>query len=434
MKLAILVSFLSFLIGSTSADSGGKRVLVLLENLAVKETHSIYFRGLAEAGFELTFKVADDASLVLKKFGEPIFDNIIIFSPTVEEFGGSISVESLTQFVDDGGNILVAGNSNLGEVLRELASEVGFEADEEGTSVIDHLNFDIKDKGKHNLIIATPDNLIKSDVMTGGVKSPLLYQGIGLLVDPENPLVLSILTGSSTSYSHDPDSPVRDFPHAVGKETVLIAGLQARNNARVVFSGSIDFFSDEFFTSAVERADGTEEKSGNADLARHLTNWCFKQSGVLRVSSVTHHKEGETETPALYTITDQVVYKIKVEELVGGEWVPYKGTDMQMEFVRIDPFVRVTMENIGGEMVAKFKVPDTYGVYQFKVNYQRVGLTRLATADQISVIPFRHDQYERFISSAYPYYASAFSMMAGVFIFSIVFLHFKEEEIKTKKE
>ena len=44
------------------------------------------------------------------------------------------------------------------------------------------------------------------------------------------------------------------------------------------------------------------------------------------------------------------------------------GTDMQIEFVRIDPFVRVTMEKKGktGEMV---KVPDTYGVYQFKVNY-----------------------------------------------------------------
>ena len=44
------------------------------------------------------------------------------------------------------------------------------------------------------------------------------------------------------------------FPHAVGKSTVLIAALQARNNARVVFSGSLDFFSDKFFTSAVHKA------------------------------------------------------------------------------------------------------------------------------------------------------------------------------------
>ena len=42
--------------------------------------------------------------------------------------------------------------------------------------------------------------------------------------------------------------------------------------------------------------------------------------------------------------------------------------------------------------------------------------------------------YFRFIYSAYPYYASAFSMMAGVFIFSIVFLNYKEPDTKPKKE
>lgn len=44
------------------------------------------------------------------------------------------------------------------------------------------------------------------------------------------------------------------YPHAVGKNTLLIAGLQARNNARVIFSGSLDFFSDAFFNSAVQKA------------------------------------------------------------------------------------------------------------------------------------------------------------------------------------
>ena len=46
----------------------------------------------------------------------------------------------------------------------------------------------------------------------------------------------------------------------------------------------------------------------------------------------------------------------------------------------------------------------------------------------MSVRPLQHTQYERFIPSAYPYYASAFSMMLGLFIFSVVFLHMKEKE------
>jgi len=421
------------LVGASVAD---KKVLVLLENLAVKETHSIYFKTLVDAGFDLTFKGADDATLNIKKYGEFLYDHLVVFAPTVEEFGGNLSVETLTDYIDNGGNILIAGNSNLGEVLREIASEVGFEADEEGTSVIDHLNYDIKDEGKHNLVIADSKNLIKSDKITGGVTAPLLYRGVGLLVDHENPLVLEILTGSSTSYSHNPDTAIKEFPHAVGKQTVLIAGLQARNNARVVFAGSLEFFSDEFFNSMVEPVAGEKVASGNQALAKALSLWCFKQSGVLKVESISHHRKGEVETPSFYTIKEEAVYTIVVKELVNGEWVAFDGNDMQMEFVRIDPFVRVTMENKGksGEMVANFKVPDTYGVYQFKVNYHRVGLTRLYTTNQISVIPLRHDQYERFIPSAYPYYASAFSMMAGVCIFSMVFLHYKEEEVKKKAE
>lgn len=38
-----------------------------------------------------------------------------------------------------------------------------------------------------------------------------------------------------------------------GKDLLLIAALQARNNARVVFSGSLYFFSDAAFKSLVQK-------------------------------------------------------------------------------------------------------------------------------------------------------------------------------------
>ena len=43
---------------------------------------------------------------------------------------------------------MVAGNSNSGDVLREITADCGFEVDEEGASVIDHLNYDVSDQGK----------------------------------------------------------------------------------------------------------------------------------------------------------------------------------------------------------------------------------------------------------------------------------------------
>ncbi|RZB40837.1 DUF1907 domain containing protein [Asbolus verrucosus] len=412
--------------------------LVLLDNQVIRETHSIFFKSLQERGYNLNFKIADDSSLVLSKYGEYLYDNLIIFAPAVEEFGGTLNVETITQFIDEGGNVLVAGNSATGDVLRELASECGFEVDEEGAFVIDHLNYDTSDEGQHTKLVISPDNLIDAPVIVGPKRDvkPLLYQGTGILADPENPLVLPFLTADSTSYSYIPEQPIKEYPHAVGKDTILIAGLQARNNARVVFSGSLLFFSDEFFMSSVAKSQGglKSDMSGNQDVAIAISQWVFKEHGQLRVRSVEHSKVGEDKPPASYTIMDDVVYKIEIDILEKGQWKPFSADDIQLEFVRIDPFVRINLERKAlKEYEARFKIPDVYGVYQFKVDYDRVGYTRIYNTTQVSVRPLQHTQYERFISCAYPYYSGAFSMMIGVFLFSIVFLHLKDEDVKKSK-
>ena len=63
-------------------------------------------------------------------------------------------------------------------------------------------------------------------------------------------------------------------------------------------------------------------------LAFDIANWVFKQSGVLRVVEVSHHLAGETTPPSAYTIEEDVVYNIKIEEMVNGEWVPFQGNDL----------------------------------------------------------------------------------------------------------
>lgn len=342
-------------------------------------------------------------------------------------------MDTITEFIDEGGNVLVAGSSQTGDVLRELASECGFEVDEEGAYVIDHLNYDVSDNGQHTTIVVPSDNLIDASIIVGDRKktASLLYKGTGILADPENPLVLPLLAADSTAYSYVPDQPIKEYPHAVGKNTLLIAALQARNNARVVFSGSLDFFSDDFFTRSTKNSAIT----GNRDVAIAISKWVFKENGELRVTSVNHHRVSDTKPPASYTIMDDVVYKITIEKFMNNKWVPYEAEDVQLEFVRIDPFVRTTLKHRqGGIYEAKFKIPDVYGVYQFKVDYDRIGYTRLYSTTQVSVRPLEHTQYERFIFSAYPYYVSAFSMMAGMFIFSFVFLHYREDEEKEKEK
>ncbi|XP_070561467.1 dolichyl-diphosphooligosaccharide--protein glycosyltransferase 48 kDa subunit-like [Ptychodera flava] len=420
-----------------STVNGAGNTLVLLDNMAMKETHSIFFKSLADRGYELTFKTADDSSLKLVSYGEFLYEHLVIFSPSVYEFGGNIDVAAITNFIDGGGNVLVAASSDIGEPLRDLGGECGIEFDEEKTAVIDHLNYDTADEGQHTLIVAKPSDMIDAKTITGEKSSsPILFRGVGMTADPDNPLVLDILHASSTAYSFFPDEKITEYPHAVGKNTLLVAALQARNNARVVFSGSVDLFSDDFFQSSVQIAAPGSKKfpvSGNQNLAIALSQWVFKEHGVLRVGQVKHHKVGEKTPPAAYTVEDEVEFSIVIEKLSNGKWIPFDGDDVQLEFVRIDPFVRTTLKRKGDRYHTQFTLPDVYGVFQFKVDYNRIEYTHLYSSTQVSVRPLQHIQFERFIPCAYPYYASAFSMIAGVFVFSLVYLHHRDER-KEKAE
>ena len=49
------------------------------------------------------------------------------------------------------------------------------------------------------------------------------------------------------------------------------------------------------------------EKSGNQDLAIALSQWLFKEKGVLKVGKVSHHIKGQKQPPHAYTIMDIVV-------------------------------------------------------------------------------------------------------------------------------
>lgn len=436
----LLLAFVGALSLSLEVAGKGSKTLVLLENLSMKETHSVFFDDLKSRGNQLVFKMADDPSLSLSKYGEYLYENLVIFSPSVEEFGGTIDVSSIVDFIDNGkGNVFVAASSEVGDVLRDLGREVGLELDERDTFVIDHLNYDVRDERDHTLVVVDPKNVINADLIVGEkTTSPYLYQGLGMTADQDNPLILEIMSGYTTSYSYFTNEDVSDYPHAVGKSTLLIAGLQARNNARVVFSGSIDFFSNEFFAVPVQKSitgAKTFDESGNRELATSLAKWVFKEVGVLRVGEVSHFLKGEgkRDTPVGYTVEEVVRYEIEIEEYVNGNWVAFKGEDVQMAFVRIDPYVCQFLKRSKNSYYIEFKIPDVYGVFQFKVDYNHIGYTHLYSSTQVSVRPFEHTQYERFIPSAYPYYTSAFSMMLGLFVFTFIFLHFKENK-KTKME
>uniref|UniRef100_A0A0N4ZMJ8 Dolichyl-diphosphooligosaccharide--protein glycosyltransferase 48 kDa subunit n=1 Tax=Parastrongyloides trichosuri TaxID=131310 RepID=A0A0N4ZMJ8_PARTI len=430
--MKFLLLFLSFAI-----TLNANKILVLIDDVATRETHSMFLESLKARGHTLSIKPADDATLTLFKFGEKLYDDLFVLAPSVHKFGGAINSEQINKFVDNGGNILVTGASNIGDAIREMAIEFGFEYDLSKTSVVDHFNYDqVLDDGKHETIVLNKENLLKTKLIVGDIdkNGPILYKGVGLLAHRSNKLMLEIMTGYSTSYSYNPSSKTGK-PSIAGKDLILIGGVQARNNARAILIGSLDMLSNDFFTATVQSSNnGKPETSGNMNLAVELSKWVLQENGVLKVVSVKHNVVGEKEAPEMYTIMDNIEYTIKIEEKKEGKWIPFTPTDVQLEFVRIDPFVRKTLKKKGNGLTTTFKCPDVNGIYKFIVDYHRVGYSHLTNIETVPVRPFKHTQYERFIRTAYPYYAGSFSMMIGFVVFSIFFLYTKETQVTVEKK
>ncbi|CDP02802.1 unnamed protein product [Coffea canephora] len=407
-----------------------RRILVLLDDVSLKSSHSIFFSSLQSRGFDLDFKLADDPKLTLQRYGQYLYDGLILFAPTTERFGGSLDLAAVLSFVDSGHDVIVAADSNASDLIRNIAAECGADFDEDPSAVvIDHTSYAVSDtEGDHTLIVS--DELIQSDVILGKekIEAPILFKGIGHSLNPENNLVLKVLSASSTAYSANPNSKLSTPPSLSGSAISLVSVLQARNNARVLISGSLELFSNRLLRAGVQRAGHSKkfDKSGNERFVVEVSKWVFHERGHLKAVNVRHHKVGESDEPAIYRINDDLEYFVEIYEWSGTQWEPYVANDVQVQFYMMSPYVLKTLStNEKGLYHTSFKVPDVYGVFQFKIEYQRLGYTSLSLSKQIPVRPFRHNEYERFITTAFPYYGASFSTMLGFFIFSIVYLYSK---------
>jgi len=431
LAIVAAVAAVAVLAVQGASPYGGPKTLVMLDSFDTLQSHSLFFADLVAAGYELDYFLADDPELALQEYGEWSYSQAVIFAPAIDDFGGATDVETVLEFIDAGNNVILAASADVNDPTREIASACGVEFDEEGTYVIDHVNYAASDAdGEHTVVVANGKSI---PVITGDAKGPLLFRGVGSLTrdDPDG-LLVELVTGSSSSYSHSPQEAVSEYPHVVGTDTGLVTALQARNNARVLISGSLDLFSNEFYSGNAAKASAagsSKVASGNQEWVKNVVAWTFQETGLVRHSNVRHYTAADPDTccPDTYRIKDDVVFEVTVEEWNGKAWVPLKDDGIQLEFVMLDPYVRQGLTHDGkGKYTAALTLPDVYGVFTFKVDYKRLGFTGFSVNELVAVRPFRHDEYPRWLVPAWPYFASAFSMMGGFFVFSVVFLHNKE--------
>lgn len=333
----------------------------------------------------------------------------------------------MLEFVDDGRSVLVVGGS--GKVSQEVAahSALSFES---ANVVIDHAHHAANDD-THTIVaidekFAPANGKVVFGEQRAGRAAALLYKGVA--VKSDSTLVSTLIRAHPTAYTAKADgSPVAGGADALvaGFDVSLVAALHARNGARVTAVGSLELFSDSF----TERSPAGGA-AARASLVR-LTAWTFGRYGVLRARDVQHKPIGElVGGHGQYRIGQQIEYRVTLEQWNGDQkqWQPYVADDVQLEFTMLDPHVRQFLKpNAAGTYSLEFKLPDVYGVFTFRITYQRPGYTPLLVETRTPVRPLRHDEYERFIVAAYPYYASAFAMMAGLFVFAVAFLYHGEK-------
>ncbi|GAA0169821.1 glycosyltransferase [Lithospermum erythrorhizon] len=195
VRSLLIVSVISLVVAISDSFSpenpSDRRVLVLVEDLAVKSSHSLYFKSISSRGFELEFKLADHPKLSLQRYGHYLYDALILFAPTIQRFGGSVNKDAILNFVDSGHDLIIAADASPSDLIRDIAAECGIDFDEDSASlVIDHTSYAVSStEGDHTLIAA--DDFIQSDVILGTQKlqAPVLFKGIGHSVNPANTLV-----------------------------------------------------------------------------------------------------------------------------------------------------------------------------------------------------------------------------------------------------
>lgn len=171
--------------------------------------------------------------------------------------------------------------------------------------------------------------------------------------------------------------------------------------------------------------------------------WNFNQKSVLKLENFKHSLvdkslvERGLQKNQEYKLKDEIQVSVDVYEKVNGLWVPFKVNDIELQFIMLDPYVRVILENkVDSQYTTKFNVPDHNGVYKFMIDYNKHGYTHLHFEEIAPVRVLNHDEFPRFVPSAYPYHGAVLLVILGFLAFSIKFVTLSDgkEKEKVKKD
>ncbi|EGR30314.1 hypothetical protein IMG5_135110 [Ichthyophthirius multifiliis] len=329
--------------------------------------------------------------------------------------GKGLTKNKIIDFFDSGRNVFIASDIDASKTIRQIFNEFGVDLDSIGSSVLDHFNY--ADQIDNNQIFS--NNIINQPVICPQLKYPILYKGSGISMAPyEMNQVYGILRAEDTTYSYNYE---KSETENTGNHIILVAGVQGRNNARAILTGSIELFSNEFYK---------QEKFSNREFMQNIMLWNFGETGILKVGKINNTLDGQSQKVTEYRVGDKCEYSIEIFmwNRLTNTWNPYVTDDLTVEFIMLDPYVRMPLKNVQNTALykAKFQVPEKHGVFKFNIKYEKPGFNFIYEATKVTVRPFKHNEYPRYLEQAYPYYISTWATIIGFCVLVFYFLFHKD--------
>ena len=413
----------------------------------------------------MTYKSPKATDLSLFAHGVPAYSHLLLLPVKAKGLGPALTPNLMVDFVNAGSNVLLALSSEqtVPSAINSLLLEMDINLPADRTSlVVDHFNYDTKSAAEKHDVLVMPAPKAKKGVKdffnVGGLIA--FPRSVGQVLGNTSPLLSSVVKAPSTAYVYNPKEEAEGVEDlfATGSQINLVSAFQGRNSARFAVLGSAEALEDKWFDASVQLpgAGSKSEKTSNKAFAQKLSQWTFKELGVLKVGQIQHYlNEGAQKgvsnvtavagldvNPSIYRIKNDVHYQIEMSEWENDHWAPFEpvaGDELQLEFSMLSPFHRLNLQKKSQTAdssiyTAEFKLPDQHGIFNFFVEYRRPFLTNVEEKNTVTVRHFAHDEWPRsfVISGAWPWISGIWVTVAGWVVFVAVWLYSKPAEPKVK--
>ena len=251
--------------------------------------------------------------------------------------GPVLTPKALLDFVRHKGNIFLAlsGDSATPSSISSLLLEFDVTLPPDKLShTVDHFDYDTYTANeKHDVLILPQPAPVRPDIKDffGGDGVVAFPRAVAQTLGNSNPLLNPILKAKASSYAYSPkeEEAGSEDPFATGEQASLVTAVQARNSARFTVFGSLEALQNSWFDATVKTLAGPKVKTTNRDFARRVTEWTFKEVGVLKVGAVRHQLSSSLEKPENQSVSDvanPTNYRVKNEVVCATACMNLKST------------------------------------------------------------------------------------------------------------